>query len=471
MNLLPASLAGRTLLLVLAVVVVAATTIVSLIGEVRRSAHVAQTTQLVAGQIRLLQTVLPGLDASARERLARLPAGDGPQLQLMPDGPGVPSQEPDFGFGRRLAETLSEQLGEPISLRHINHPRGQPPQTDSSPPRGEPRPRSGLWIGFMAGSERWWLLLPPPRFEPPELPPQLWAGLALALALLAAIATIFVRGIVGPLARLGEAVDAAGDGAGRPVVPAGPSEVRHLAERHNGMLARLAAADAERREMLAGLTHDLRAPLARLRLRLALLASDEERAGLTRDADDMERIVSQCLAFLRSEAVAGTAPPLPIAAAISEAVARQQELGRPVTLRADAASADCRVAIDAAALQRVLDNLIDNALQHAAPPVELSLSVLSAAASPKFCLCVRDHGPGIAAADRERVLDAFTQLEPARATSGRCGLGLAIVRCIVAGCGGELTLRDAEDGGLVVHLRLPCTWPGGAVRSGERQCR
>lgn len=484
MKLLPASLAGRTVLLVLAVVAVAATAIVSLVGEVRRSAHVAQTTQLVAGQIRLLQSVLPGLDARARAQLASRPPGDGPQLQLMSDGPGVPQEEPDFGFGRRLAETLSEQLGEPILLRHNRHPprRLAPPAMSprasaSTPPNGQPistpevlapglppvgaqppsgRPRGGLWIGFMAGGERWWLLLPPPRFEPPELPPQLWAGLALALALLAGIATLFVRGIVGPLARLGEAVDAAGDGSLRPVEPEGPSEVRHLAERHNGMLARLAAADAERREMLAGLTHDLRAPLARLRLRLALLASDEERAGLARDADDMERIVSQCLAFLRSEAVGEAPLPLPIAAVIAEAVARQQELGRPVTLGADAASANCRVAIDAAALQRVLDNLIDNALQHGAPPVELSLSALPAAPSPSFQLCVRDHGLGIAAADRERVLEAFTQLEPARATSGRCGLGLAIVRRIVSACGGELALRNADDGGLVVDIRLPC---------------
>lgn len=457
MKLLPASLAARTVLLVLAVVAVAGTAIVSLVGEMRRSAHVAQTTQHVAGQIRLLQSVMPGLDAAARDSLARRAPGDGPQLQLLPDGPQVPADEPDFGFGRRLAESLSEQLGEPISLRHINHPRGQPPQAEPSPPRGESRPRSGLWIGFMAGGERWWLLLPPPRFEPPELPPRLWAGLALALALLAAIAAVFVRGIVGPLARLGEAVDAAGDGAGKPVVPEGPSEVRHLAERHNSMLARLAAADAERREMLAGLTHDLRAPLARLRLRLALLASDEERAGLTRDSEDMERIVSQCLAFLRSEAAGGQTPAaVPVAAFIADAIARQQELGRPVRLATTADSADCQVAIDPAALQRLLDNLIDNALQHGAPPVEVSLSLLAGAVPPRLRLCVRDHGPGIAAADRGRVLDAFTQLEPARATSGRCGLGLAIVRRIVAGCGGELVLGDAPDGGLLVDIRLPC---------------
>jgi len=225
---------------------------------------------------------VPGLDGEARRRLSTADS-DAQSLQLRPDSESVPAREPQFGFARRLATELGEFLGEPVILRHAG--RGQ---------------RSGLWIGFMAAGERWWLVLPPPRFAPQPLPPELWLGLGLALALLVLIAGLFVRSIVGPLARLGEAVEATGDGSARTVTPEGPKEVRRLAERHNTMLAQLAAADSERHEMLAGLTHDLRAPLARLRVRLALLESDSERAGLARDADDMERIVGQCLAFLRS---------------------------------------------------------------------------------------------------------------------------------------------------------------------------
>lgn len=434
MKFLPASLAVRTVLLVIAVIAVAEVATFELIGHFRRTSHMNQTAQLVTGQIRLLQTVLPGLDGEARRRISAADAGE-QGLQLRPDGAGVPPHRPEFGFAQRLATDLGERLGEPVSLRHAG-----------------PGTRSGLWIGFTAGGERWWLVLPPPRFEPQALPPDLWIGLALTLAVLLLIAWFFVRSIVGPLARLGEAVTATGDGIARSVKPEGPQEVRRLAERHNVMLDRLAAAEAERREMLAGLTHDLRAPLARLRLRLALLESEAERAGLTRDAEDMERIVTQCLAFLRSEQRGAEPPPLCVADALRDEVEKHCELGRPVQLSVGAEAAASSVAVAPGNLQRLLDNLIDNAMQHGVPPVEVSLALEQEAT---LALRVRDHGPGISAADRTRALEAFAQIEPARATGGSCGLGLAIVRRIAAGCGGSVTLADAAGGGLEVLVRLP----------------
>lgn len=434
MKCLPASLAARTVLLMIIVIAVAELATFELIGHFRRTTHMSQTTQLVAGQIRLLQTVLPGLDTEARRRLSAADAGE-QGLQLRADGAGVPSYMPEFGFAQRLAADLGARLGEAVTLRHAGS--GQ---------------RSGLWIGFTAAGERWWLVLPPPRFEPQALPMELWAGLALTLLALLLIAWFFVRSIVGPLARLGEAVTATGDGTARTVQPEGPREVRRLAERHNTMLGQLAEAEVERREMLAGLTHDLRAPLARLRLRLALLESDTERAGLKRDADDMERIVGQCLAFLRSDERSPEAPALAIADLLRDEVARHRELGRVLELQIETASSACRVALSAGNLQRLLDNLIDNALQHGLPPVEVSLG---GAAGDFAVLRVRDHGPGIAAGDRARALEAFAQIEPARATGGNCGLGLAIVRRIVTGCGGTLTLEDAAGGGLAVVVSLP----------------
>ena len=434
MRLFPASLAGRTVLLVVAVIAVAEFSTFSLIGHFRRSAHVSQTVQLISGQIRLLQTILPGLDSESRRLLSTADAGE-QGLQLRPDDSSVPAHQPRFRFARHLAGALADRLGEPVLLRH-----------------GGPGQRSGLWIGFLAGSERWWLILPPPRFEPQELPADLWPGLAATLAAVLLIAGLFVRGIVGPLARLGEAVASTGDGAARRVRPAGPREVRRLAERHNTMLGQLAAAASERREMLAGLTHDLRAPLARLRLRLALLDSDAERAGLARDVDDMERIVGQCLAFLRSEEIDRTPTPLAIAPLLRDEIDRQRELGRDVGLAVSDAAEACKVAIAAGNLQRLLDNLIGNALQHGVPPVEVDLALTGRALAT---LRVRDHGRGIADADRERALEPFAQLDPARATDGSCGLGLAIVRRIAAGCGGEVLLEEARAGGLEVVVHLP----------------
>lgn len=443
MRLLPASLAARTVLLVIAVVAVAEISTFALFMHYRRTSHASQTVQFIAGQVRLLQTVLPGLDPDARRRIEATEVGEF-GLQLRPETANVPTHEPEFGFARHLAADLNLLLDQPVLLRHAGRGR-----------------RSGLWVGFMAGGERWWLVLPPPRFEPQELPPDLWLWLAAALALLVLIAGLFVRGIVGPLARLGEVVAAAGDDGTRQLraIPEGPREVRQLAERHNTMLAQLAAADAERREMLAGLTHDLRAPLARLRVRLALLDSDAERRGLTRDADDMERIVGQCLGFLRSESSASNASnanspsaPLLFADAVSIEVARHRELGRPVEMSVGDGAAACAVAIAPGNLQRLLDNLIANALQHGAPPVEVMLCIEHAGT---ISLHVRDHGPGIAKAQRTYALEAFAQIEPARASGGSCGLGLAIVRRIVVACGGEMALADAPTGGLDVVLQFP----------------
>jgi two-component system osmolarity sensor histidine kinase EnvZ len=121
-------------------------------------------------------------------------------------------------------------------------------------------------------------------------------------------------------------------------------------------------------------------------------------------------------------------------------------------MTASKAAAACQVGIDHGNLQRLLDNLIDNALQYGAPPVEVSLSVER---PETVTLRVRDHGEGIPAEQREHAFEAFAQIDPARATGGSCGLGLAIVRRIVEACGGNIRLGDAPGGGLDVIVELP----------------
>lgn len=429
------SLAVRTVLLVVAVVAVAEIATFSLVFNHGKVSHASRTARYVSGQIRLLQTMLPGLDNQARQRLEEAALGE-QWLRLRPDGADVPANKPEFEFAEELDSDLERLLDQKVELRDAG-----------------PASRSGLWIGFDSAGERWWLILPPPRFKPQGLPPDLWGKLGLALLALMVIAGLFVRGIVGPLRRLGEAVTATGDGSARAIMPEGPQEVRRLAERHNTMLEQLAQADAERREMLAGLTHDLRAPLARLRVRLALLENEADRAGLTRDTDDMEHIVDQCLSFLRSETQQPqTSDPLLLADAVSDEVARQRDHGRPINIVVSPAAAACEVAITHGDLQRLLDNLIDNALRYGAPPIDVALAVPQAGF---VSLQVRDHGTGIAEGERQRALEAFVQIEPARATQGSCGLGLAIVQRIVENHGGTVSLDNAPDGGLIVTMNLP----------------
>jgi two-component system osmolarity sensor histidine kinase EnvZ len=167
----------------------------------------------------------------------------------------------------------------------------------------------------------------------------------------------------------------------------------------------------------------------------------------------VERIVDQCLDFLRSEAARPeSAEVLPLADAVSDEVARHRELGHPVDIAVSEDAAACGVSIERGDLKRLFDNLITNALRHGAPPVEVSLSL---GPPDRVILGVRDHGPGIPESERERVLEAFVQIDPARATRGSCGLGLAIVRRIVESGGGTLTLADAPGGGLDVRMAFP----------------
>jgi two-component system osmolarity sensor histidine kinase EnvZ len=217
------------------------------------------------------------------------------------------------------------------------------------------------------------------------------------------------------------------------------------------MLGQLAAAAAERREMLAGLTHDLRAPLTRLRLRLALLAGDaqgsSECAGLVRDVDDMERIVGQCLAFLRSENPDAAPAPLAIAALLREErrpPARTRPCRRVDGQRRRGAMPGGDHRRQSATL---LDNLIDNALQHGAPPVEVQLALASTSIAT---LRVRDHGPGIAGA----IAAAPSNPSP---SSNRRAPPTAVADSVwrscgesPSGCGGEVLLADAPGGGLEV---------------------
>ena len=418
-----ASLTTRTVLLVIAVVSIAELTTFSIAFHSLRAKHLQQSAQYVAGQIRLLQATLPALSAVQRQSLPSL-LGEG----KMPMG--APAHT---SFPAHLAARVEAILGKPVSIRHS--------AADTH----------DLWVGFSADTELHWLALP--RFEPPGITEEMSFRLALALISLILIAGLFVRSIVHPLKRLGEAVSATGDGRAAMVEPQGPYEIRRLAEQHNRMVARLAQAEKKRREMLAGLTHDLRTPLARLRVRLALLEDESALVGLNRDVDNMERIVVQCLGFLRSETQeTGETSPLSLADVISDIVAQQRDLGGPVTMDVDEEAASAQIAITHGDLQRMLDNLIDNALQYGAPPVEIRLFC---AETGVVSLQVRDHGPGIPPEQRASVLEAFVQGESARATGGNCGLGLAIVRGIVHAHRGSLSLDDAPGGGLAVLVKFP----------------
>ena len=239
----------------------------------------------------------------------------------------------------------------------------------------------------------------------------------------------------------------------RPVLPlTGPDEIRAVTMQFNAMAERLERDDAERRVMLAGLPHDLRAPLARAKLRLELMddGPDSPKPGLQRDLAEVGRIADQFVAYLRGldRDTGGFAM-----AALHEIVRDRglvwRESGHDVTIgRADAFART----VDADALMRAIDNLVGNAFAHGRPPV-----TIAGIASPPghYRIEIRDHGPGIPEAQRAEALKPFTRLDAARGASGHCGLGLAVAQSVARLHDGHIELDDAPGGGLVAALVLP----------------
>jgi signal transduction histidine kinase len=242
-------------------------------------------------------------------------------------------------------------------------------------------------------------------------------------------------------------------GPGRLPLPPAQDEIRRLAETLNDMLARLDAAGARQRAFVSDAAHELRSPLASARTQLEVAATvdagtptGELAADVLIDVERLGRLVDDLLLLARlDEAPRRPRMPLDLYALADEVVGRYATARVPVTL--DPCEQDCTVLAEAGAIRRVLVNLIDNAVRHARSRVVVTVAPST--------LTVTDDGPGIPAADRNRVFDRFTRLEADRGReSGGVGLGLAIVRELVAAHGGTVTLSDASPG-LVVSAHFP----------------
>jgi signal transduction histidine kinase len=291
-------------------------------------------------------------------------------------------------------------------------------------------------------------------------------GGPLLLALFAAIAWVAVGRALRPVAtlRLG-AEEITGTGQSRRLpLPAAHDEIHRLGVTLNSMLDRLEEAGRRQRGFVADAAHELRSPLASMRAQLEVAYRHPERAswerlaaGALADTLRLGRMVEDLLALARLDERPGAlqARELELGEVAREVAGRLPEAGAEVRLEMDGGA---RVRGDRQALGRVVQNLLDNAVRHAASRVEVSVACEGGVA----VLAVADDGPGIPAADRERVFERFTRLDDARSREhGGAGLGLAIAREIVRAHGGELTAEDGAPGARLV-MRLPAEAPGGA---------
>ena len=234
-------------------------------------------------------------------------------------------------------------------------------------------------------------------------------------------------------------------GSGRLPVPAAQDEIRRLAETLNDMLARLDAAGARQRAFVSDAAHELRSPIASARTQLEVAAvvdagtpAGELAIDVLLDVERLGRLVDDLLLLARlDEAPRRPREPVDLGALAGSVVERYPAARVPVVLVP--AAAGSAVVADPGALRRVLVNLVDNAVRHARSSVRVEVG------PGRFT--VTDDGPGIPAADRDRVFERFTRLDPGRGREfGGAGLGLAIVRELVSAHGGTVTLADAAPG-------------------------
>jgi signal transduction histidine kinase len=262
------------------------------------------------------------------------------------------------------------------------------------------------------------------------------------------VTVLLLRSLGGPLRNLTHAAESLGQGRAVRVPEEGAGDLRHLARAFNAMQTRISDLLAARTQALAAVGHDLRTPLARLRLRAGMVPDPETREALERDVEEMTAMLNSLLDYLGGRHESEPARLADLAAICMTLVDEASDAGGSVRYRGPE---HLTAKVRPLAVKRAVNNLIQNAVAYAGR-ADLTLTAEPACA----VLAVEDKGPGIPEEELGRVTEAFHRLDHARArnTAG-LGLGLSIVQRVALSEGGELRLSNRPGGGLRAELRLP----------------
>lgn len=433
-RLVPQTLLGRTFLLISLLIFLSGGTWFALFTLAEREPRARQLAQLTVAVVNLTNAALVAADPTKRTALLQdLAESEGVHLYTTEDN-DIVTPLPETFFFEVMKEAVTEQLGP--RTRFASEVNGQ----------------TGIWVSFAidaSGDDDFWLMLPGEHAE--EFIPWQWlgwGGASLALALI--VAWLIVSRVTRPLRALADAARELGRGRyPDPVRETGASELRQVAQTFNRMSEDLKQIAAERTEVLAGISHDLRTPLARLRLESELsIADDDARNAVIGDIEQMDAIIAQFLDYARGE---GDETPVQsdINALVSQVAARHARTATAPSLSLGPLPATVRVRPKA--LTRAVANLLDNARKYGAEP----FSIETRRQGREIVIDVLDSGPGVPENQIERLKRPFTRLEGARTDAKGTGLGLAIVERVVRLHGGRFELLNRPEGGLIARLRLP----------------
>ncbi|HUX25611.1 MAG TPA: ATP-binding protein [Burkholderiales bacterium] len=428
MSFLPRTLLWRSFLLISLLMVISATAWFQILRSYEREPRARQLAQMVASVVNLTHTALvTAKPEMRRELLAELSEREG--IRVYPADPTIKmTPSPNVPFVHMLHAQIRKRLGE--DTRFAAAFGGQ----------------RGFFISFHIDGDEYWVMLPRERIER-QFPWQWlgWTALALLLSLIGA--WLIVSRINRPLKSLAAAAKTIGRGkTPAPLPESGPIEIETLARSFNQMSQDLARLDSDRALILAGVSHDLRTPLSRLRLSTEMSAS-EDKLEMIADIAEMDSIIGQFLDFARVESEEPLEP-TDFAALAREVAERQRRLGHAVQTHIEPVpEQDLR----RMSIKRLISNLVDNAVAYGEEDVRMTVR----SEGGSLILEVLDRGPGIPPQEAERLKQPFTRLEQARSGKGGSGLGLAIVDRIARHHGGRLELLAREGGGLMARVTLP----------------
>ncbi len=447
-RLLPNSLVGQVALLMAAALLIAqAVNLAFLLNEGQR-ARLAQSENpalsRVAGAVQAVSAAGP----IQRQSLARRLSGGGTRFTIA-DRSTVERRA--LSRDARLEQRLRQELEEAaLAARQVQAGEAQSRRRD--PDAGEGGSRGGrrlLLVSVQLADGAWLngrfaLRRPDTGFA--------WRMLAATLALYAIVlgaVLLIARRIARPLREMTAAAEAfGGRDAGFQIRPHGPADLRRLASAFNDMRGRVVGLIAEKDRMIGAIGHDLRTPLASLRIRAEAVADDAERTRMIATIETLDQTLDDILALARAGQPSEAERTVDLGALV-EAVAEEfLDLGKEVSFEPGERVV---ASVRPNSLRRAVRNLIENAVKYG-ETAEVAVSAAGAEAR----ISVDDRGPGIAPAELERVTDAFYRLEPSRnRATGGSGLGLAIARTIAESHGGRLELANQTEGGLSAAILLP----------------
>ena len=396
-----------------------------------------QSAQQLATMVNLTRAALRYSDAIARVSLIKTLAEE-EHVRITPREPRD-TFEPFISdeFGERIAQELTARLGKgTVVADNVN---GQP----------------GLWVGFTIDGDAYWLLTDTSRLGPSRT--STWAiWLITAAALSLAGAAVIARLINQPLKRLSYAAGRMRDGdfdASRLDERVATSEIREVNIGFNRMAEQLSKIEQDRVVMLAGISHDLRTPLARLRLETELSVADlDAREHMAADIAQLDAIIDKFLEYARPEPA--LLEPISLNSVIDAAVYAVADYpDMRVTLNVPP---NISVLADEVELSRVISNLLENARRYGKTP-DTGMTVVDIAAlvrAPWVLIKVRDHGTGVQPAMLTKLTSPFFRGDSARTAATGAGLGLAIVEKTIQRMGGTFSLSNSNSGGLAAHIKL-----------------